>query len=340
MAANKFYSYYLRGGQLALIEQDINDSSRWKSPASTVVNGLEIEYAYSPRYSLGQSERSIDSTNVLGDTKVVVGSWYIDTDGYLTFNTHAYALDGSVISAGASPYDNFKVEEDFLVSKSLTWNGVHKAKTLFANGYIQTYTKPLAKYGTGRIAASSFVHSKIKSNSDGSISGFDGAEIWVNLALSVGDFVNLTNSPDLSSGRNWLYKVTSITETDGGAESAQKAYLGTKYFLNQEDDIDEWQTGDSPLGEHSLITATKVVYDPCYLHSNVKVLEDETNVIDLPEYLAKALVYYVKAKMAEDQGDMERMQYNEVQFRALMNRYENSRIWGSRRVAPGIGAIR
>ena len=31
---------------------------------------------------------------------------------------------------------------------------------------------------------------------------------------------------------------------------------------------------------------------------------------------------------------------DEVQFRALMNRYENSRIWGSRRIAPGIGAIR
>jgi len=29
-----------------------------------------------------------------------------------------------------------------------------------------------------------------------------------------------------------------------------------------------------------------------------------------------------------------------MQFRALMNRYENSRIWGSRRIAPGIGAIR
>ena len=76
------------------------------------------------------------------------------------------------------------------------------------------------------------------------------------------------------------------------------------------------------------------------LYYNVDVLNDELDTIDLPEYLAKALVYYVKAKMAEDQGDMERMQYNEVQFRALMNRYENSRIWGSRRIAPGIGAIR
>ena len=76
------------------------------------------------------------------------------------------------------------------------------------------------------------------------------------------------------------------------------------------------------------------------LYYGLDALNDEADNIDLPEYLAKALVYYVKAKMAEDQGDMERMQYNEVQFRALMNRYENSRIWGSRRVAPGIGAIR
>ena len=75
-------------------------------------------------------------------------------------------------------------------------------------------------------------------------------------------------------------------------------------------------------------------------YTDINPLEDESDTIDLPEYLAKALVYYVKAKIAEDQGDIERMQYNDMQFRALMNRYENSRIWGSRRVAPGIGAIR
>ena len=56
MAANKFYSYYLRGGQIALIEQDVNDNSRWKSPASTVTDGLEIEYAYSPRYRINDIE--------------------------------------------------------------------------------------------------------------------------------------------------------------------------------------------------------------------------------------------------------------------------------------------
>ena len=54
MAANKFYSYYLRGNKIALVEQDIDDNGIWKSPIATVIDGLEIEYAYSPRYNLGE----------------------------------------------------------------------------------------------------------------------------------------------------------------------------------------------------------------------------------------------------------------------------------------------
>ena len=60
MAANKFYSYYLRGGQIALIEQDINDDNRWKSPASTVADGLEIEYTYSPTNAIIDETDTID----------------------------------------------------------------------------------------------------------------------------------------------------------------------------------------------------------------------------------------------------------------------------------------
>ena len=76
------------------------------------------------------------------------------------------------------------------------------------------------------------------------------------------------------------------------------------------------------------------------LYYNVDALTDEGDIIDLPEYLAKALVYYVRARIFEEVGDLEGTMYNMGQFRALMNRYENSRIYGSRRVAPGVGAIR
>ena len=46
------------------------------------------------------------------------------------------------------------------------------------------------------------------------------------------------------------------------------------------------------------------------------------------------------SKVAEDIGEGEMMLYYKQQFRAIMQRYENSRIWGSRRVFPGVGAIR
>ena len=116
---------------------------------------------------------------------------------------------------------------------------------------------------------------------------------------------------------NGLHKIHSLSNNTG---TNNKITLTTKYSGSEA----AWTTFE----------------ETPELYYAVDVLGDEADTIDLPEYLAKALVYYVKAKMAEDQGDMERMQYNDTQFRALMNRYENSRIWGSRRVAPGIGAIR
>ena len=345
MAARRFYAYYVRGSQLALVEHDnVSGSGQtlgqpslddigpsgalsWKSPVATVADGLEIEYAYSPRYILGAGD-------VLGDTKVVVGSWFIDSDGYLNFNTHSYALAGGVISASASPYDNFTIENYFLVTKSKYWNGIHKSKTLFSNGFIQTYTKPSNKYGTGVIGSGS----PMKSHSDGYIHGNDDGEVWVNLSLSTGDFVNLYDMSD--SADNGLYKVTSITEVDGGAESAQKAYLGTKYFLNQEDDIDEWQTGDSHLTTDTSMSVTKVIYDPCYLHANVSALNDEFDTIDLPEYLSKALVYYVKSKLAEDAMDLEQKEYYIREFHRIVEKHESSKVWGPRIMVPGSHGIR
>jgi len=242
MASKRKYAYYLRGNQIAIIEEGLGsgvcslsgysnqttceaaggtwtenatgtDDGVYRSPTATVADGLEIEYAYSPRYFIESTDTS--TTTVSG--------WDQDNDG------------------------NFRLR----ASGSTNW----------------------------------------------------------------------TSSPDLSSvthivlrnaGRwNGMHKVSSVT--NNRIVTTTKASTSTSETLFEE-------------------TVT--------LYYDVNVLNDESDTIDLPEYLAKALVYYVKAKMAEDQGDMERMQYNEVQFRALMNRYENSRIWGSRRVAPGIGAIR
>jgi len=76
------------------------------------------------------------------------------------------------------------------------------------------------------------------------------------------------------------------------------------------------------------------------LYYNVDVLNDELDTIDLPEYLAKALVYYVKGKLAEDRVDIDQKEYFMREFRKMLEKHENSKIWGARMMIPGPSAIR
>jgi len=213
MAANKFYSYYLRGGQIALIEQDINDNNRWKSPASTVADGLEIEYAYSPRYFIESTDTS--TTTVSG--------WDQDNDG------------------------NFRLR----ASGSTDW--------------------------TSSPNLSSVTHIVLRN-----------AGRW-----------------------NGLHKVSSVT--NNRIVTTTKASASTSETLFEE-------------------TVT--------LYYDVNVLDDESDTIDLPEYLSRALVYYVKAKIAEDQRDIELKEYFMREFRKMVEKQESSKIWGGRLVVPASNAIR
>ena len=183
MANRKAYGYYLRGGQIAIVEQDsilgagqtltppaLNDvgpssDPLWKSPISTVTDGLEIEYAYSPRYRINDED----------DTKAT--SAYAESGGYLWFTVAA-------MTATAGDW--------VLIRNSERWNGLHQVKDTIS----------------GAVA------------------------------------------------------VTFNTRYNGGA-----------------------------------------VTEASTIHQDIDILSDESDIIDLPEYLAKALVYYVKAKLAEDEGD-------------------------------------
>ena len=75
-------------------------------------------------------------------------------------------------------------------------------------------------------------------------------------------------------------------------------------------------------------------------YTDINPLEDETDTIDLPEYLAKGLVYYVQGKLAEDQGDIERKEYFMREFRRILEKHESSKIRGPRMMIPGGHGIR
>ena len=76
------------------------------------------------------------------------------------------------------------------------------------------------------------------------------------------------------------------------------------------------------------------------LYYNVTALEDESFDLDLPLYLQKALVYYIKGKLAEDAGQLEAREYAMREFKKMIEKHENSRIGGLRITSSGSHAIR
>jgi len=203
MASNKNYAYYLRGSEIALIEEDLSTDSKWKSPIEAITDGLEIEYAYSPRYRINDIEDK--STALTG---------YDESSGLLKFTGSGLSTDAAITH--------------IVIKGSARWNGLHKINTLNANYWI--------------------VETK-----------YNGAVV-----------------------------------TESG------------------------------------ITA----------YTDIDALSDESSEIDLPEYLSKALVYYVKAKISEDQMDLEGKEYYMREFRRILEKHESSKIWGARMIGSGPSAIR
>ena len=350
MATVRKYGYYVKGNKVAIVEKDTafdNDAnsrdygpgsnrSQWKSPLASITDGLELQYVHSPSYLLSASS---NSGGVEFRTKTRVGGWFIDTTNYLNF----FLISRTLTDDPWNPSDADKglaTDEYILVQNSSKWNGAHKIKSINTGGFIQTYTKSSKKYATGQLSTTgadvNFINASA-GNPGGHINAEDASDIWVNLALPVGTYILVL---DAGTGDDGLYQVTAIEESDAGAESDQKAYVGKKFFLNAEDDLDEIQSGDDHITADGSISVRRVVFDPCYIDSDLDILDNEEDEIDLPAYLNKALVYYVRAKIAEDSMNLEAKEYFMLQFRKMVEKYNNIKVAGARMQAPGPFAIK
>ena len=360
MASSKKYAYYLRGNQIALIEENTGlgtgtcslsdyknkaacenaggtwtenstsgrDLGQYKSPQTDSTNGLEIEYAYSPRYRIATSS----TTQV---NKFYINGWTIK-DGYLAFlRSHS----ATVPSWDSSPYSSVGDDEHILVRGSKRWNGLHKIKDTGNDGILQTYTK--VSKAVPVVAGSANIDIAAESSSKALISSNDSSNIWLNNLFSEGEYIFIRGSA--TAKNNGFWKIDSVA-ADASAESSSGIYIANRYYCYDSDNTLDTEGEDTSVDttatSNESLTIYKAYRDFCYIQSDIDVINNEEDTIDVPEYLAKALVYYVKAKIMEDSGEIDGMQYNMTQFRALMNRYENSRIYGTRRVAPGYGAIR
>jgi len=318
--ASKNYAYYIRGSQIALVQEDFTIGSNWKSPVEAIANGLEIEYAYSPRYLKPAKEAS---TAASGDAYHLYNGWFV-VDGYLTLGASFITFAG---------YSDIAVDSHILIEGSERWNGIHKVKAVQAlsgttHAGIQTYTR--VSQGTKYFTDSSvtFVDDEtitgVSTEFDEIFSASPGSNEYIWIAGS-DSTAGLNNG--LFSG--WSFSGTTLTLSSGTHYQA----------ANRE------ETAATPV---LYADASNAIYiyeafrenGGANFYSGVDVMNDESDTIDLPEYLAKALVYYVKAKVAEDLMDIDGKEYFMREFRRIVEKHENSRIWGSRRIFPGPTAIR
>jgi hypothetical protein len=150
-----------------------------------------------------------------------------------------------------------------------------------------------------------------KSTTTGGYLKVKGGSVNYDTTLDVGDYVVLRNAGQF----NGLHKITVIEDA---AATKDSLTFDTKYSGSS-----SWSAFEE--------TVT--------LYYSISVLEDESGTIDLPTYLSKALVCYVRAQLAEDIMEMELAAYWMVRFRKILEKHENSKIPGPRRVIPGSGAI-
>ena len=80
------------------------------------------------------------------------------------------------------------------------------------------------------------------------------------------------------------------------------------------------------------INVHKAYRDFCYFDTDVNVLNDESDELDIPRYLANGLVYYVKAKYAEDAGNIEMKEYFMREFRRITEKHQSAKKLGTYKI--------
>ena len=125
MASPKEYGYFIKGSKIAIIEKDTaldNDvnsrdygpgvnSVKFVSPRSSVTDGIELEYLYSPKYHI----------NDVSDTQAITG-YQEDSTGFLKVTGSGMSTDTAV---------------DYIVIRgSDKLNGLHKVTTRNASYWI------------------------------------------------------------------------------------------------------------------------------------------------------------------------------------------------------------
>ena len=357
MANVKEYAFYIEGSKLCIVERDTqfdNDvnsrdygpgvhRSQWKSPKSSVTDGIQLLYTYSPTYRTYQGVNDIDNTYYSNGWTVI--------DGYVCFVRGASATHGvadwssNKVVTGSQGDTGGQSLDYILVTGSSRWSGIHRIQEAggafgtLRGGLLKTYTRAnnIFPYQTG-----------VDMDVNTSQEIFDGGTSSIEIAddgYNVGDYVHISGF-DGNVRNNGVFTVKTVTTASTSTDS--KLTFDKRYYMpagNTEAPGTELTQDTSFVAEadggNNLVTIAKIEHDISLIRTDVDVLNDENDDIDLPPYLEKALVYYVKAKLAEDAGEFEMKEYFMREYKKITEKYESSLKAGVRMIAtPGPYAVR
>ena len=345
--ASKKYAYYNKGNKVAIVEQadttssgklavahctvgghdnkadceaaggqwipgsygSVDNYGKYLSPVETISNGLEIEYTYAPTYTIDAVQQA---------NKNYVNGWYVDENGYVNLILTNVDIAASTTLA-ADLYIN--------ITESQIWNGVHKIKSVGTDtwhGYIQLNTKYEA---SPYIAATSFDF-----DVDETVS-FAQAEDFI----KEDDYMVIVGAESVSDNNTGLFKVGTIVGDNDITLSKKYTISDTSSSQYTADDF-EVEAAASLTNVSKDCKAYKAYRDPMGV-SLTTVMEDESFDLDLNDNQSLAVVYYLKARMAEDGGDFKTREYFLREFKKQVEKFASGRKYGPH-IAQGFWGMR
>jgi len=320
----KHYAYYIKGNKFALVEKDTSfdndvtskeygpgsDRAQWKSPKVDVDEGLQIEYTYAPTYRIN-STYTYDS-----DVFKFIG-WGSDGTNLLLFtyghNDQTHKALNSAFSA-----------DDWVYIQSGRWAGLHQVKSTGSTDGILTL-KTLCHI------TPSILTCDVDFDTDETLVGNDGDAI-----LKLSQFKD--DTANLSTKYLYITDAATTARNDGfftvthGDEATGEINLTAKHYVNSDRDY----TSATPVitaGLDDTVTMYNVFYETTDVLKNITVIEDETFELDLPDYLSRALIHYVKAQFLEDLGQIELSEYFMTKFRKKVEEYMSTRHAGPKQAS-------
>ena len=306
--ASKFYGYYLKGNKVAIIQKDTTDTSandygRYKSPSDSVSDGLEIEYSYAPTYNLQAG--GFEGT----DFHRFIG-WGSDGTNLLLFTYGA--------SAVADLSSLFSADDWIYIEGSGRWSGLHQVKSTGGSTGILTL-KTRCNLKPSKITASvNFVAQT--SSASGYLTGQAAnytmdIEAWKDLNTRKSPYIFIDVAEDVTN--NGIFEVSYPT-TSGQIDFTNRITIDADGDYTTTEEAIAAETNDG-------VAIYNVFYEQLSVYEGVEVIEDESFELDITRYQANAIVYYLKAKLFEDMGDLDKREYFMREWKKLVEKERGAR---------------